>query len=153
MKTIAFRGLENLAPGFRKKVDLFLKDCPQIFVTESTRSQVRQNELFSLGLSQVRHSNHQDGLAIDIAFKDDLKTTYIDPIYPTDMSKWRIVADIAKKHGIDWGFDLWAWDRPHFQDNGIPFIQNLPKPMNNKYADILNETIKAGYVPVFSSHE
>lgn len=153
MKTESYRKLDKLTPEFSKKVNLFLLECPEVFVAESWRSQIRQDELFLLGLSQVKHSNHQDGKAIDIAFVDDLKTPQKDPIYPTDMVKWCKVADIARKYGIDWGYDLWKWDKPHFQDNGIAFTTNLPKPMNNKYKDILDGYLKDGYTPVFSSHD
>lgn len=152
MKTKAYKALDKLNSNFKIKVDKFVAECPEIFITESWRSEERQKELRAAGLSQVAHSNHQDGLAIDIAFKDDPKTPGVDPIYPTNMDPWRKVADVAKKYGIDWGYDLWKWDKPHFQDNGLPLISTPPKPMN-KYKDILDGYIKSGFAPVFSSHE
>lgn len=146
MKTKAYRGLDKLAPAFRKKVELFLAACPEIFVTESWRSGERQTELVKLKLSFVKRSNHQDGLAIDIGFDGP-------DLYPVDQAKWRKVADVAKKYGIDWGFDLWNWDKPHFQDNGLPLLLTPEKTMTTKYGDILDGYVKGGYVPVFSSHE
>ena len=68
------------------------------------------------------------------------------------MKQWRVVADVAKKYGIDWGYDLWKWDQPHFQDNGQPLIVTPPKPMN-KYASILDGYVKDGFTPIFSTHE
>ena len=33
------------------------------------------------------------------------------------MYTWGEIGDIANKYGIDWGWDLWKTDKPHFQDN------------------------------------
>lgn len=146
MKTTSYRKLDKLAPQFRAKVEKFLAECPEIFITESWRSPERQKELVAAKLSFVAHSNHQDGLAVDIGFDGA-------ELYPADMKRWRKVADVAKKYGIDWGFDLWKWDKPHFQDNGLPLLPTPSSPMaTNKYADVLNQHVKNGYVPVFSDH-
>lgn len=150
MKTTAYRSLDKLTPIFRAKVEKFIaesnKFTPTIFITESWRTQERQNELLIAWLSQVRHSNHQDGLAIDIWF-------FWSELYPEDFSKWRKVADIAKKYGIDWWYDLWRWDKPHFQDNGkiLPVI--LTNMAKTKYSDIMASACKeANFTPVFSDH-
>ena len=45
MKTVAYRKLDKLTPEFRAKVEKFLAACPQVFVTESWRSEERQAEL------------------------------------------------------------------------------------------------------------
>lgn len=115
--TTAYRLLDKLNPTFKKKVELFLwevnKNGEVIFVTESWRSAERQKELVQKWLSFVSRSNHQDWLAIDIWFR------WTEP-YPKDFTKWRAVADIAKKHQIEWWYDLWKWDMPHFQDNWLP---------------------------------
>ena len=66
MKTTAYRLLDKLEPSFKVKVEKFIAECPQIFITESWRSEERQKELRAAGLSQVAHSNHQDGKAVDI---------------------------------------------------------------------------------------
>lgn len=148
MTTKAYRLLDKLAPSFRNKVELFLKEVwNEIFITESWRSEVRQKELFAKWLSQVKHSNHQDWLAIDIWFN-------WAELYPTDMGKWRKVADIAKKYNIDWWYDLWAWDKPHFQDNWLPITPNSKPTMPSKYTEVMNSTLKeTGFTPIFSSHE
>ena len=49
------------------------------------------------------------------------------------MKRWREVADIAKKYEIDWGYDLWNWDKMHMQDSGKPYIENK-KPKISEYA-------------------
>lgn len=128
MRTKAYRLLDKLNPIFKKKVELFLwevnKSEEVIFVTESWRSTERQKELVKAGLSFVARSNHQDGLAIDIAFRGA-------ELYPKEYNKWRAVADIAKKYQIEWGYDLWEWDKSHFQDNWLPMkeiikYKNIP---------------------------
>lgn len=151
MKTTAYRGLDKLNANFKAKVEKFLaevnKNAKVIFITETWRSEERQAELLKAGLSQVKRSNHQDGLAVDIAF-------FGPTLYPEDPKVWRSVADIAKKYGIDWGFDLWKWDKPHFQDNGkalAPLID--PTMKKTKYTEIMTQALKeANLAPIFSSH-
>lgn len=91
MKTTAYRKLDKLTPEFREKVEKFLKACPQVFITESWRSEERQAELVKAKLSFVKRSNHQDGLAIDIAFNGP-------ELYPADINKWFTVATVAKTY-------------------------------------------------------
>lgn len=151
MKTTTYRGTDKLAPKFREKVERFIaevnKTAAVIFITETFRSDERQKELIAAGLSRVKRSNHQDGLAVDIAFTGA-------ELYPADQKKWRAVADIAKKYGIDWGYDLWRWDKPHFQDNGkalAPLID--PAMKKTKYTDIMTQALKeANLTPLFSRH-
>ncbi len=151
MKTTAYRGLDKLEKNFSVKVALFLSEVNKekkiIFITETWRSEDRQKELVINGLSQVKHSNHQDGLAVDIAFIGDA-------LYPTDDKIWRSVADIAKKHGIDWGYDLWKWDKPHFQDNGRPIIPTVTLQIpKSRYSDVMNQILKElNFAPLFESH-
>ncbi len=124
MKT--YRWLDKLHPRFRKKVELFLKEVwDKIFITESYRSQERQNYLYSLGRTRkwrkvtwTLNSNHTQWLAIDIAFK-------WKELYPKDIYSWKEIAEIAKKYWIDWWFDLWKTDKPHFQDNGKDYEKNI----------------------------
>ena len=112
MKTVAYKLLDKLNPVFKKKVDWFMaevnKNWKVIFITESWRSEERQKELLSLWLSKVKHSKHQDWLAIDIAF-------YWIELYPADISKWNKVYAIAKKYWINSWFIMWKWDKPHLE--------------------------------------
>lgn len=151
MKTTAYRGLDKLNPTFRAKVEKFLAEVNKtsqiIFITESWRSEERQAELVKAWLSKVKRSNHQDWLAVDIWF-------YWSQLYPSDMATWRKVADIGKKYWIDWGFDLWKWDKPHFQDNPkiLPLINDNMK--KSKYSDIMTNVCKdANFEPIFDKHE
>ena len=63
------------------------------------------------------------------------------------MERWRKVAKIGNKYGIDWGYDLWGGDLPHFQDNNKP----LPYTnMTSKYQEIFDKEVSD---PIFNVHE
>ncbi len=120
------RDINKLAPNFKLKVELFLKEVWDIiFITEGIRTKERQDYLYAQWRSEpylkeskvtwVKYSNHQDWIAIDIAFK-------WDSLYPNNIEQWDLIARIANKYWIDWGYDLWGIDLPHFQDNWKPYI-------------------------------
>jgi hypothetical protein len=149
MKTKSYRLTDKLNSWFKEKVEKWIaevnKDSEVIFLTETWRSVERQRELVKLWLSKVKRSNHQDWLAVDVWFRPPSE------LYPKDDNMWRKVADIAKKYQIDWWYDLWKWDKPHFQDNWIP-LKNIP--MKSKYSDIMIQELKESNLsPIFSSHE
>lgn len=125
------RDISKLDNEFKRKVVYFLSEVKPlgVFVTEARRSNARQRYLRFKGLSRTITSYHQRGLAIDIGFKDDTRTLQVErELYPQDMKRWREVADIAKKYEIDWGYDLWNWDKAHMQCSGKPYIEeNKPK--------------------------
>ena len=118
--TKADRDLDKLNSVFKHLVLNFIEHAKyegyDIFVTEGYRTQERQEYLYSLGRTRPGNivtwikngSIHQKGKAIDIAFNGK-------ELYPKDYQTWRRVADIAKEHGLDWGYDLWGLDKPHFQ--------------------------------------
>lgn len=140
------RNIEELKEPFQTKVKMFLSDDrikDKIFVSEWLRSKQRQIYLYSLWRTEpwpvvtwTLNSKHIDWLAIDIAFKWNI-------LYPNDFNQWRYIADIAKEYWIDWGYDLWGQDKPHFQDNWLRF-KNM-----NRFKKILDEKIKDWYNPIF----
>jgi len=140
------RDLEKLASPFREKVQDFMKDerVSNIFVTEWYRTQERQEYLYYLvpKVTWTLDSMHTKWLAIDIAFN-------WSELYPVNIDIWKKVAKVANEYGIDWGYDLWQTDKPHFQDNWLPYNE----PNMNKYSDILDDLVKDGYEPVFNSYE
>jgi len=110
--------ITKLSQPCQNFVEKFLKECPQIYITEAYRSQERQNELYEQGRSKpgqiitwTKSSLHTQRQAIDIAFHGS-------EMYPKDLEKWKEVAKIAKKHHILWGYDLWGKDLCHFQYSG-----------------------------------
>ncbi len=116
----ADRDITKLDPSFLEKVTPFLLSNPEIFVTEASRTDERQKEMIAKNLSKIARSLHQDWLAIDIAF-------HWSELYPSDHSKRRKVADSAKSYWIDWWYDLWNWDKVHFQNDNtiLPHIKTL----------------------------
>jgi len=135
--TTAYRKLDKLKEPFKTKVEGWLKEVNKekeiIFITETWRSEERQQELIYKWLSKVPHSKHQDWLAVDIAFNSNNS----DWLYPEDINKWKAIWKIANKYWIDWWYDLWEWDKPHFQDNNLPIpLVNKKEPMEQFWKNI-----------------
>ena len=87
-------------------------------VLDGIRTTKEQRKLVDRGVSKTMDSYHLYGLAVDLVAYVDGKPSW-DAKYYKEISK--AVKKIAKKHnivGIDWGFDLWAWDMAHFQMTG-----------------------------------
>jgi len=137
------RDIELLSPVFKNKVKSFLRECPQIFITEAYRSQERQDYLYSLGrtikgaiVTWTKTSEHTRGNAIDIAF-------YGNDLYPRDINKWKEIVDIANNYDISWGYDLWGCDKPHFQNNdNIPSFNQLTNyKMEKQFQNIIKNKL------------
>ncbi|OEC01180.1 peptidoglycan L-alanyl-D-glutamate endopeptidase [Lysinibacillus sphaericus] len=118
--TTTCRDLAELLPVAQTACRLLFQQCykagiQNIFVTETYRSQARQNYLYAQGRTRpgkivtwTLTSNHTSRLAWDIAVAPP------KPLYDVDtLTK---VGAIARKLGITWGGD-WARriDRPHFE--------------------------------------
>lgn len=115
--TTQCRDLNELKPVAKKACTLFLNECNNrgigIFITETYRSQERQNHLYAQGRTRpgnivtwTKSSNHTGRLAWDIA-------CYGNELYDT----WTLerAGQVAKELGITWG-GLWRTpDRPHFE--------------------------------------
>ena len=116
------RDLSKLSEPFQSNVKRWLQECDSlnlgVFVTEGYRSQERQNALYDQGrktfgsiVTWTKNSLHTKGQAVDIAFRGK-------ELYPKDNKVWKDVAAIAKRNHIQWGYDLWGRDLPHFQYSG-----------------------------------
>lgn len=109
--------LEGVHPDLVKVVELAIKLTKQDFtVIEGKRSLSRQRELVAAGVSETMNSRHLTGHAVDIA---------PHPI-PGDWTKYkasqwgdiaRAMKEASEELGVelDWGYDLWGWDKPHYQ--------------------------------------
>ncbi|POZ56264.1 Peptidoglycan L-alanyl-D-glutamate endopeptidase CwlK [Lysinibacillus sphaericus] len=118
--TTTCRDLAELLPVAQTACRLLFQECYKagihnIFVTETYRSQARQNYLYAQGRTRpgkivtwTLKSNHTSRLAWDIAVAPP-KLLY-------DVDTLTKVGAIARKLGITWGGD-WARriDRPHFE--------------------------------------
>lgn len=116
------RDIDELLPAAQKACNLFLAECKKaginIFITETYRSQSRQNYLYTLGrrgisgekkVTWTKSSNHTGRLAWDIAVNPP-KDLY-------DVATLKKAGAIAKKLNITWGgtWDPDNIDRPHFE--------------------------------------
>lgn len=117
--TITCRDINELHVTAQAACRLFLQECERagvkIFITETYRSQARQNYLYEQGRTRpgqvvtwTKNSNHMGRLAWDIAVSP--------PVNLYDTATLNKAGAIARKLGITWGGD---WpnniDRPHFE--------------------------------------
>ncbi|OXS70244.1 peptidoglycan L-alanyl-D-glutamate endopeptidase [Lysinibacillus sp. KCTC 33748] len=126
--TTTCRDLAELLPSAQTACRLLFQECfkagiKNIFITETYRSQERQNYLYAQGRTRsgqivtwTLNSNHKSRLAWDIAVGPP-QTLY-------DVTTLNRIGAIARKLGITWGGDwIGNIDRPHFEVKsswGIP---------------------------------
>ncbi|MGE7131172.1 M15 family metallopeptidase [Lysinibacillus xylanilyticus] len=114
------RDIKELLPASQLACKLLFQECykagiTNIFITETYRSQERQNYLYSQGRTQpgqivtwTLNSNHKSRLAWDIAVGP--------PQSLYDVATLSQIGAIARKLGITWGGDwIGSIDRPHFE--------------------------------------
>ncbi|MGN4125653.1 M15 family metallopeptidase [Lysinibacillus sphaericus] len=142
--TTTCRDLAELLPAAQTACRLLFQECykagiKNIFITETYRSQERQNYLYAQGRTRpgqivtwTLNSNHKS-LAWDIAVGP--------PQSLYDVTTLNKIGAIAKKIGIEWG-DTWtnAIDRPHFEvkptwlmPKGYKLEGQVIVPSNSKY--------------------
>jgi peptidoglycan L-alanyl-D-glutamate endopeptidase CwlK len=115
----SLRNLVGVHPELAFAVHEALKISEVDFgVTEGVRSMARQRKLVKQGRSKTLKSYHLNGLAVDLV-------PYIDGNYRWDSNSAfkeinRAMKVIIEKHGLDIqnGFDMWSWDKPHWQMTG-----------------------------------
>ncbi len=143
--TTTCRDLAELLPAAQAACRLLFQECykagiKNIFITETYRSQARQNYLYAQGRTRpgqivtwTLNSNHKSRLAWDIAVGP--------PQSLYDVTTLNQVGAIAKKLGIEWG-GTWtnAIDRPHFEvksnwvmPKGCKLEGQVIVPSNSKY--------------------
>lgn len=115
--TTSCRDINELLPIAQKACKLFLSECKKIgldiFITETYRSQERQNYLYEQGRSRpgnivtwTKSSRHTSRLAWDIACNGGV-------LY--DNTILLKAGEVAKKLGIIWGGNWSTPDKPHFE--------------------------------------
>lgn len=115
----ADRSLDSLDPKYRQRFVDFLaaleRTFPQfrVIVTETRRSDERQAYLRSTGASRTKRSNHQDGIAMDIALLRKA-TNELDWRPAVFRNIYRVVD--PRKFGLTSGGMLWnGFDWVHLQ--------------------------------------
>lgn len=112
------RDIGELLPVAQTACRLFLEKCQEagldVFVTETYRSQERQNELYEQGRTKpgqivtwTKNSRHTSRLAWDIAVNPP-KSLY-------DIPTLEAAGAVAARLGITWGGTWSTPDRPHFE--------------------------------------
>ncbi|MED4554689.1 M15 family metallopeptidase [Lysinibacillus capsici] len=128
--TTTCRDLSELTAAAQTACRLLFQECfkagiVDIFITETFRSQARQNYLYEQGRTRpgqkvtwTLKSNHTSRRAWDIAVAP--------PRNLYDISTLSKVGAIAKKLGIEWGgyWEAGKYDAPHFE---IPTTWKMPK--------------------------
>lgn len=111
------RSLDDLDPRFGVIAVQFLGQvrdaCIPITIICTRRSQAEQDAAVAHGVSQVKHSKHQDGLAIDICPNELLDKKGWEPSSPL----WWKLAEIGRGMGLRWGG---CWDHPLPQVGKVP---------------------------------
>lgn len=111
------KSLDELLPVAKRACELFLLACERagldIFVTETFRSQARQDYLYAQGrdregaiVTWTRNSRHTSRLAWDIAVRGE-------NLY--DKNVLTACGAIAESLGITWGGTWSTPDMPHFE--------------------------------------
>ena len=149
---------------------LFMVECKKagldIFITETFRSQQRQNYLYEQGRTRpgdkvtwTRNSRHTSRLAWDIAVNR--------PRALYDTATLDKAGQIAKRLGITWGGEWEDIDRPHFEvsaiwkapisaaatkteKEGVRMFNPSTNTLKNEYVKMLQEAKKKG---IISSNE
>jgi len=109
--------IEGLKPDLLKVIAAVEDACPfpmSVGADGGLRTLARQKELLAEGKSKTLKSKHLTGDAVDLyPLTNDAKA--IAPDRYNELAK--IVKAEASRLGIKiyWGFDLWGWDKPHYQ--------------------------------------
>lgn len=117
----SLKALEGVHPDLQKLVHRAIEiSATDFFVNEGLRTPARQKQLVLQGASKTMRSRHLTGHAVDLVPMLDLDNDgdldvswvqkHFEPIA-------KAMKQASKELGIpvEWGFDLWGWDGPHFQ--------------------------------------
>ncbi|KAF5066175.1 D-alanyl-D-alanine carboxypeptidase [anaerobic digester metagenome] len=119
--TKACRDIKELSPLAQIACNLFMAECKkaglEVLITETYRSQERQNWLYEQGRTRAgnivtwtKQSNHTGRMAWDIC-KNVRGQEYSDATF------FAKCGEIANKLGITWGGTWSTPDKPHFEIN------------------------------------
>ena len=83
-------------------------------VLDGIRTPQEQRKLVARGVSTTNNSYHLYGLAVDLVAIVNGKLSWEEKYYPKIATAMKTV---IKEHSlpIEWGFDKWGWDMPHWQ--------------------------------------
>lgn len=105
------------------RLALFLSTV-DFFIAEGSRDKQKQNEYFMTGASKLKYpkSYHNElvSLAADVVPYVNGKAVWSHETDDEKRSWSELIKSIKQAAKIlnvplEWGFDLWKWDRPHWQ--------------------------------------
>ncbi len=118
------KAIQKLYPSFQPLVTALLERLEVEFkmtpiITDGLRTVEEQKELYAKGRTEpgeivtytILGSNHFQGLAVDIAFDKGGKTYYLQ----SDEHWEKYEKIIYSIPGLEWGYRLWGFDKPHVQ--------------------------------------
>ena len=95
-------------------------------VFDGVRTAREQEKLVARGVSKTNNSYHLYGLAVDLVAYVDGKPSW-DKLYYNDIAE--AMKHVIEKYDlpIEWGYDKWGWDLPHFQMTGYRKVYDIRK--------------------------
>ena len=90
-------------------------------VLDGLRSESEQLKLVDRGVSKTYNSYHLYGLAVDLVAYVEGKPSWEPKYYDAIAVAMKRVIDEHELE-IEWGFDKWSWDMPHWQITKIDGI-------------------------------
>lgn len=110
----SLKALEGVHPDLVAVVHRAIQITPVDFVViEGVRTIERQRELLKAGASQTLKSRHLTGHAVDLAVWIGTVRWEMPPYQRLAVAVKAAAADVGVP--IEWGYDLWLWDAPHWQ--------------------------------------
>lgn len=116
-----------------------------VLITEGFRGKEKQEQDFKNRTSQVHfpYSAHNQGIAIDLA---PVLFGQKWLVYNA-ASRYERIGAIAKECNIQWGFEIWGFDKPHFQ-----YMQGHPIEYFVQGGKLNVDTAKAEARLCYSNH-
>ncbi len=87
-------------------------------VLDGVRKTDEQQKLVDRGVSKTMNSYHLYGLAVDLVAYVDGKPSWEPKYYDAIAVAMKRVIEKCNLP-IEWGFDKWSWDMPHWQLTGM----------------------------------
>lgn len=111
----SLREMVGVNPILTFAVYMAIRRTKQDFtVFDGLRSKNEQRKLVARGASKTMKSNHIPGNAIDLVAWVDGKPSWDEKYYPA-IAKAMHEVITEYELPIEWGYDLWGWDMPHWQ--------------------------------------
>ena len=127
LSKLSQRRLVGVHPNLVRVVSLAITFTPIDFsVVEGLRTLNRQKYLYRIGKSRTMNSRHLIGHAVDLGPWVGGKILWDDGPHWMELSQAVKRAASMCSVNIQWGFDLWGWDKPHWQIVFIPAPNHSP---------------------------